>query len=79
MFKINFRVKKKNRNPDRATQLLIISLSSRFDSDFHESPEIERKIHIGFVDSSWIRAAQNATMNVRMMRKIIEYQKKIMR
>lgn len=75
MLKINSRVKKKNFNPDNDTELLTISLNSRFDSVFHESAEMERKIQIGFVDSSLIRAANNDTANVRIIRKTSEYQK----
>lgn len=75
MLRINFRVKKKNCNPDSAIELLTTSLNSRFDSVFHESAEIDRKIQIGFVDSSLTRAANNDTASVRVTENISVYQK----
>lgn len=75
MLKTNFRVRKKNCNPDNAIELLTTSLNRRFDSVFHESAEIERKIQIGLVDSSLTRAANSETASVRMMENTSVYQK----
>lgn len=75
ILKISFRVRKKNCKPDSEIELLTTSLNSRFDSVFHESAEIDRKIQIGRVDSSLTRAANNDTARVRAIEKASEYQK----
>lgn len=56
-------------------ELLTTSLNSRFDSVFHESAEIDRRIQIGLVDSSLTRAANNETASVRTIEKASVNQK----
>lgn len=72
MFKINFRVMKKNSLPDNATLLLTTSSKNRFASGFHWQDGTERNIFNGFLDSSLTWAANNETANVRMITKIHE-------
>lgn len=75
MLKISFRVRKKNCKPESEMELLTTSLNSRFDSVFHESAEIDRRIQIGLIDSSLTRAANNETASVRTIEKTSVNQK----
>lgn len=72
MFKINFRVMKKNSLPDNATLLQTTSSKKRFASGFHWWDGTERKIFIGFLDSSLTWAANSETAKVRMITKTQE-------
>lgn len=73
--RISFLVMKKNSIPDRATRLHKMSRKNRFASPFHKCDGIKRRALIGFSDSSFMRAVNSDTANVRMMRKTNEYQK----
>lgn len=73
--KINFRVRKKNFMPDKATRLERMSPKNRFVSAFHKCDGTSRRTSIGFCDSSLIAAARSDTANVRKMRKVNENQK----
>lgn len=75
ILKINFRVRKKNSIPDKVTVLKRTSSKSRLASVLNELDGTARRILIGFFDSSWIRAANSETANVRKIKKIKENQK----
>lgn len=70
--KINFRVRKKNFNPDKATVLFTTSSRKRFVSLLHNVDGTECNIWVGIFDSSLTRDANNETTNVRMITKTQE-------